>query len=156
MFRTAVVPRAAGRAVRVLFRPTVLGRERRGLLLGDVAETRQPRPQRVPLHYGAGRDQTGRVRTGVRPDQAVRPPAAGRLLGCGHVRGSAVPGRFGQRHRHYVRRSHRLHHLRRRRHYRNPRGSSAHGRRPGAGAIHRGVHGVRQHRFGAVAVDHVG
>lgn len=147
VLRAAVVPRTAGRAVRVLLRAAVLGRERRRVLLGDVAEARQPRPQRVPLHDGSGRDPTGRLRAGVRPDQEVRPPAAGRLLGRGHVRVPAVPGRFGQRHRHRPRRS---------RHRRHSRGTGTHGRRPGAGAVHRGVHGVRQHRSGAVAVDHVG
>lgn len=145
VLRQAVVPGTAGRAVHVLFRPTVLGRQRGGLLLGDAAQAGRTRPQRVPLHHGAGRHPAGRFRAGVWPDQAVRPPAAGRRVGRGHVRLSAVPGRLGARPR---RPSHR---------YRgrpSDPGPGGH-RKPDARPVHCRVHGVRQHRSGTVALDHV-
>lgn len=143
VFRASVVRPAAGRAVRVLFRPAVLRRQRRRLLFGDDASESRPGHQRVPLHNGAGRDQAGRVRAGVRADQAVRPPTARRRLGRGHDRVPAVPGRGRRRHRPADRR-------------RRARGARLHGGQPDARPVHRLVHGVRQHRSGAVTVDHGG
>lgn len=148
MFRTPFVPRTVDRAFTVLFHPTVFGRERRRVLLGDAAETHQPRPQRIPLHHGAGRDQAGRVGAGVRAHQEIWPPVAGRRLGRGHVLVTAMPGRFDPRHDWRARkRSSRCS---------RSSGSCPSGCQSDARSVDRVVHGVRQHRPGTVAVDHVG
>lgn len=149
MFRTPLVSRTVGRALVVLFHPTVFGRERRRVLLGDAVETHRPRPQRIPLHHGAGRDQAGRVGAGVRAHQEVWPPTVGRCLGRGHVHVPTVPGRFDPRPDWHARKRSGC--------SSRPSGRSCSGgRQSDARAVDRGVHGVRQHRPGTVAVDHVG